>query len=304
MLEDVFKDPHTAEPPPAPPPPGRKSRLPGPAYLLPFLFLVLLGSIVYLFGLLSFDARSPRDLLEEVRTSAGERRAMAAFELSRVERYGFSPGERSHFVSDATRAFGGEAGKDLRVRRALALTLGRVGDPLAVPELIGALEDPDVETQLYGIWALGAIGARSAVVALLLKLQHEDPGIRKMAAFGLGQIGDPGAASALRVALQDPAPDVTWNAAVALARLGDPSSLPVLLPLLLAPSPAAGLPPQQSEELKVNIIRSLGRMRGEPVDAALRKTAAGDPSLRVRGEARRLLEGRPEPLFPPPPPGS
>lgn len=304
MLKDVFKDPRAADPPPATPPPGKPGRLPGPAYLLPFFFLVLLGCIIYLFGLLSFDARSPRDLLGEVRTSAGERRAMAAFELSRMERYDFSPGERPAFLSEAIRAFDEEAGRDVRVRRALALTLGRIGDPLAAPGLIGALSDPDVDTQLYSIWALGAIGAGSAVEPLLQKLQHEDPGIRKMAAFGLGQIGDPAASAGLRAALQDPAPDVTWNAAVALARLGDSSSLPVLLPLLAASSPSAGLSPGQNEELKVNIIRSLGRMRGDPVDAALRVVATGDSSMRVRAEARRLLEGRPEPLAPPRPPGS
>jgi hypothetical protein len=263
---------------------------------------VLLGSIVYFFGLLSFDARSPGDLLEEIRNSRGERRAMAAFELSRLEKFDFPDGGRSSFATQAARTFEEESGGDPRIRRALALTLGRVGDPLATPGLVRALDDPDIETQLYGIWALGAIGSPGAADAILPRLHHEDPAIRKIAAFALGQIGDSKAVPALRVSMQDSTPDVVWNSAIALARLGDGSSLPILLPLLLSPGAPADLTPGQWENLKINIIRSLRGFPGEPVRAALRKVAGGDPSPRVRSEARRNLEGSSDSLLAPLPP--
>jgi HEAT repeat protein len=303
MLEDVFKKNGPGMGPADEPSPRRKGpRIGRPILLLPLLFAALLASIVYFFGLLSFDARRPGDLLAEIRTSSGERRALAAFELSRMERLRLSAGAREAFVSEALRTFQEERGKDSRVRRALALTLGRVGDRRAVPGLLQALDDPDAETQMYVVWALGAIGAPEAAGPILPKLGHEDAGIRKMAAFSLGQIGNPAAVPALRVALQDSTPDVTWNAAVALARLRDRSALPILMPLLLARSAIPGLTPRQTEEFKVNIIRSLRGLDDKAVEAALRQAAESDPSPRVRGEARRLEAGSPEPTLPPLPP--
>ena len=272
-------------------PRGRESPLAGPAFLIPLFFFVLLGSIIYFFGLLSFDAKSPADLLDEIRNSRGERRAVAAFELSRMEKLDFTDGGRSAFVSKAVQTFEEEAGGDLRIRRALALTLGRMGDPIAAPGLVRALEDPDIETQLYGIWGLGAIASPGTADSILPRLRHEDPAIRKMAAFALGQIGDTRAVPALRISLQDSTPDVVWNSAIALARMGDESSLPILVPLLLSPGAPADLTPGQREDLKINIIRSLRRFPGPPVKTALRKVAGGDPSPRVRSEARRSLEG-------------
>jgi HEAT repeat protein/PBS lyase HEAT-like repeat-containing protein len=300
MLDDVFKEAPVHPPEPARPPERKRSQFLAPPFLIPVLLLLLLLFIVYFFGLLSFDAKSPADLLAEVRTSAGEKRAVAAFELSRLGSLELPARARAAFVSDAVRTFEEESGKDLRVRRALALILGRLGDRRAVPALLGALEDPDVETQLYVIWALGAIGQPGPAGPLLSRLQHDDAGIRKMAAFSLGQIGDPKAVPALKAALQDPAPDVGWNAAIALARLGDRSALPVLLPLLASRRPPPGLTPAQEVDLKINIIRSLRGMAGEPAASTLRAVASGDPSPRIRSEARALLAGGSEspPLSP------
>jgi hypothetical protein len=286
MLQDVFKSSTGGNLPDGNPSRVKRSRLLGPAFLVPLLFLALVGSILFFFGFLSFDASGPRDLLDEIRTSTGERRALAAFELSRLERLDVPAGGESSFIQEAVRTFEEEKDRDLRIRRALALTLGRAGDPRAVPALVRALEDPDVETQLYSIWALGAIGESGAEASILPKLQHEDPAIRKMSAFALGQIGNPAAIPALRISLQDTVPDVTWNAAVALARLGDRSGLPILLPLVLSRRPFGSLTAQQEEDLKINIIRSLRRLAGEEVADALRKVALFDASARVRGEAR------------------
>jgi hypothetical protein len=291
MLENVFRKP-TSETSlgEAAPRPKRSGPL-GPAFLVPLLFLALAGCIIFFFGFLSFDATSPRELLDEIRTSTGERRALAAFELSRLQRLDFPEGGEPAFVTEALRTFEEEKDRDPRIRRALALVLGRTGDPRAVPGLVGALADSDVETQIYSIWALGALGDTSAAGSIDSKLQHEDPAIRKMAAFSLGQIGNPDSIPALRIALQDSVPDVTWNAAVALARMGDRSGLPVLLPLLLSRGAPGGLTVQQGEDLKINIIRSFRRLGGAEVAQALGKAAEVDPSARVRGEARRPRKG-------------
>lgn len=303
MLDEVFKDVAREQELPSPPSTRQKRSFLSPALTLPLLFLALVGSIIYFFGLLSFDDKSPFDLIGEIRTAAGDRRALAAFELSRFDSYDLPGRSRPEFVALTVRTFQEEAGGDPDIRRALALTLGRIGDPAAVPELILSLEDPDIETQLYAAWALGAIGDRRAVGPVLSKLGQNDAAIRKMAAFALGEIGDPRAAPGLRIALQDRTADVTWNAAVALARMGDRSGLPILLPLLDRGRLArmADLTPRQREDLAITVVRSLRSIQEEPVTRALRNLADHDPSARVRGEARNALEGRSDPPASPAP---
>src|SRR4029453_14239018 len=164
---------------------------------------------------LSLDRRDALDLVDEIRASSGERKALVAFELSRLESYELTPVQRGRFLEGVERILQDSEDGDPRVRRSLTLTLGRLADRTAVPALLKAAEDPDPETQIYALWALGAIRDSSARSALEAHLHHEDAGIRKTAAFALGQLGDVLAAPSLRVALQDSVPDVTWNAPLA-----------------------------------------------------------------------------------------
>ena len=298
MLENVFKE---SSPPEPPGPPSAGPRRPSlPVMLLPPLFLLcLLGLIVYLFGWLSFDRRDPLDLVEEVRSAQGERRALAAYELSRLEGYDLDAVSRPRFLAVAQGLLGGGQETDARVKRSLALTLGRLKDRSSVPALRAAAEDPDPETQIYALWSLGAIGDAAAFDSLAAHLQSDDPAVRKTAAFALGQLGDPAALPPLRVALQDTSPDVAWNAAVALARLGDESALPVLLPILEGRLSSAHLPPAQLENLRINAIRAARGMRSEAARSALSRAASSDASARIRAEARLALQGQsPPPFYP------
>jgi HEAT repeat protein len=130
------------------------------------------------------------------------------------------------------------AGDDPRVRRFLALALGRLGDAQAVPALLEYLrgvqrgEGTDPETHVYAIWALGAIGDDAAIPELVALATHEDPGLRKTAVHALGVFRSEEATAALERALGDPVGDVRWNAAAALARLDAPAAVPVLEEML------------------------------------------------------------------------
>ncbi len=52
------------------------------------------------------------------------------------------------------------------IQRNAAIALGNIGDPLAVPALIEALENPNFMLRGHAAWALGEIGGREARVAL------------------------------------------------------------------------------------------------------------------------------------------
>jgi HEAT repeat protein len=124
---------------------------------------------------------------------------------------------------------------DPRVRRYLALTLGRLDPPLppeAVAVLSQALNDPDSEARIAAIWALGSSGDAAVVGRLQPLYQSDDAGIRKVVVYALGALPGDAQLDTLRTALADTAPDVRWNAAVALSRHGNGEGVAVLRQML------------------------------------------------------------------------
>jgi HEAT repeat protein len=191
-------------------------------------------------------------------------------------------------------------GDDPRVRRFLALALGRLGKAEAVPALLEYLrgvrrgEGGDSQTAIYAVWALGAIGADAAIPELVVLATHEDPGLRKTAVHALGVFRSEEATAVLEGALADPADDVRWNAAVALARRGHPAAVPVLEQMLdrsqLARSEA--VTPDQTEEILLQAVAAAALVPDARLAARLAELGDDDPSLRVRAAARRGLEQR------------
>jgi len=74
------------------------------------------------------------------------------------------------------------------IRRNVALALGNVGDPVAVPALAEALADPSARVREYAAWALGEIGGSAARTALAGGLPEEsEPSVREEIAAALDQ---------------------------------------------------------------------------------------------------------------------
>jgi epoxyqueuosine reductase len=57
--------------------------------------------------------------------------------------------------------------------RNVCVALGNIGDPIAVPALIRALEDAEPLVRGHAAWALGRIGGQEAHVALENALERE-----------------------------------------------------------------------------------------------------------------------------------
>jgi HEAT repeat protein len=264
-------------------------------FLLPLLVVGTAVGIFLVFSLMTFERRSPRDYLAEVRGGSAGRRWQAAFELSR--RIGsMKPGpERDAIATESLRLFetlSPAREEDVRVRRYLVLALGKLGDKSAVPVLLKATKDPDPETRLYSIWALGMLGDPRAVDAVLEASSSEDSGVRKMAAYVAGKLGDPRVVPRLEVLLEDRVPDVRWNSAIALATLGDGSGIAVLRSMIDREALArqAVLSADQAETAMVNALKALAILRDEGTLPLLEKVAREDPNLRVRDAARRAIE--------------
>ena len=287
----------------APPPPQGRNV---PSRVLEFFFfplvMVAVGvGIFVLFGLITSEAKGPRDYIGLIRTGDSNRRWQAAFELSKViggskERRPTDP----RLVTDMVSLFEEAKADDPRVRRFLALALGRLGDARAVPALLEYLagvrrgEGTDSETHIYAIWALGAIGDAKAVPDLVALAAHDDPGLRKTAVHALRVFPSPEATAALEGALGDPVGDVRWNAAGALAYRGDRAAVPVLEQMLDREQLGRGeaVTAEQLEGILLQAIAGAALVEDPRLDARLRSLEQDDPSLKVRAAARQGLGPR------------
>jgi HEAT repeat protein len=256
-------------------------------FLGPLLIVIVCAAIYYLFGLVVFEKRTPADFLREIRSGSSSERWQAAFELSRWIASGPDAVKDPAFSRELVGVFRQSRHEDPRVRRYLALALGRLGDPSGVEPLVEALDDPDPETRLYAAWSLGALRDAAAVPPLVALLGSDDAGMVKMSAYALGAIGDRGAAPALQPLLASPAAEVRWNAALALARLDDRSAVPVLIGMTDAEELARvdGLTEPQKVEAMTNAVRALGRLGDERGAERIRALRASAPFIEVREAA-------------------
>jgi HEAT repeat protein len=269
-------------------------------FLIPLAVVGVLVMVYLGFRMLIEDQRTAQEYLHDVQYGGRERRWPAAYELSRLM---VAPGAEA---ADPTigpalvQAFEDAAGDDPRVRRYLALAIGRLEQPpaAAVPALLAAIDDPDGEVAVSAVWALGAIGDPAAVPGLSVIYGSTDPGLRKVTVYALGAIAGTSQIGTLRLALEDPVADVQWNAAVALARHRDASGVTVLRRMLDREYVARqvtriGRETEEADPVADVIISGL-RAVGALGEASLRDSVAAlsrdDTSVQVRTVALETLE--------------
>src|SRR5438132_11051783 len=176
-------------------PATRSPLIAAPALAVQFFLIPLAVVGVTVLGYMGFrslitEDRTPQDYLAQVRDGGTDRRWPAAYELSRLMADPKVRADRS-LAPALVKAFEASKDDDPRVRRYLALAIGRLDPPLpadAVADLTAALDDPDSEARITAIWALGSSGDPSIVPKLEPLYQSSDAGIRKMAVYALGPL--------------------------------------------------------------------------------------------------------------------
>ncbi|HEX9637821.1 MAG TPA: HEAT repeat domain-containing protein [Acidobacteriota bacterium] len=287
--------PDAAPPDPegAPPPRSSGRTLVIQFFLLPALIVAACIGVFVLFGALVQERRTPREVLAEIRSGREDQRWHAAFELSKMLDDAESVRRDGGFGAELMRAFEAERdASDPRVRRFLALSLGKLGDPKPADLLARSLDDRDSDTRLYVLLALGAIGGARHARAVLPQLGSDDPGMRKAAAYVLGNLGNRSAAAALRAALHDPVLEVRWNSALALLRLKDRAGLGLGLRMLKRDyvSRAPGITANQVEQTLAAAAATLGGFGASQARPGLQELRDRDPSPAVREAAHKALE--------------
>src|SRR3954469_12847520 len=236
-------------------------------FLFPLIIIAICIGIFLLFGYLTYDQKTPQEYLNDVRTGSELCcRWQSAYELSNIISTQKDKIRNTDFVNDVIKVYQGSRDGDPRIRRYLALTMGHLGDPRAVPALVDGLKDADTENQMNNLLALGTIADKSATPSVVQRLSSPDPAIRKMAAFVLSAIKDPAAIKDLQVALNDTNQEVRWYAAIALAQVNDASGSDVLMQLLDHSylDQLQGFTPDQRSQLLINAVKCLGILKFQP----------------------------------------
>ena len=269
-------------------------------FLIP-LAVVGVTVMVYVgFRSLLTDDRSARDYLTEVRVGGSNRRWPAAYELSRLMTDPKVRADRS-LAPELVAAFEAARDDDPRVRRYLALALGRLDPPLpaeAVSQLTKSLADPDAESRISTIWALGSSGDERVVPQLVPLFASEDAGIRKMVVYALGALPGESQVATLKTALQDSVPDVRWNAAIALARHGSREGVGVVRQMLdrtyVEQTVKRDVRQDEDQDPVSDVIISGLRVAAALKDPELRASIEGlsqqDRSMKVRQAALEALK--------------
>jgi HEAT repeat protein len=269
-------------------------------FLIPLAVVGVTVAVYLGFRSLLADDRTPQDYLSEIQHGGTNRRWPAAYELSRAMSDPAVRADRA-LGPALVKAFEGAADDDPRVRRYLALAIGRLDPPLpseAVAALTRALQDGDSEARISAIWALGSSGDPTVAPRLEPLYASQDPGIRKMVVYALGALPGEGPLVTLRLALSDPAADVRWNAAVALARHGSPEGASVLKQMLDRSyvEQTVKRDVRQYEDadpvadVMISSLKAAAALKAESLRPSIEAISRADRSLRVRQAALEALK--------------
>jgi len=269
-------------------------------FLIP-LAVVGVTVMVYVgFRSLLTDTHTAQEYLTEIRTGGSSRRWPAAYELSRMMADPKVRADRT-LGPALVQAFEASKGDDPRVRRYIALALGRLDPPLppqAVADLSTSLDDPDSEARISTIWALGSSGDASVVPKLQPLYASDDPGIRKIVVYALGALPGDAQLTTLRTALQDAAPDVRWNAAIALSRHGNHEGVPVLRQMLdrgyvegtVKRDARQDADDDPVADVMISGLRAAASLKDETLKSSVAALSQQDRSLKVRQAAIEALK--------------
>jgi HEAT repeat protein/beta-lactamase regulating signal transducer with metallopeptidase domain len=168
---------------------------------------------------------------------------------------------------------------DVEVRRAAASSLGNLQDPRSVPALIDALRDSDSEVRANSADALGNMEDPRAIPGLTAAIKDPSPEVRRRAICAISNMeGGNKPVDAFIAALSDSNAEVREAAVEAVGELEDKRAVRPLIKLLSDPS----------ADVRHQTAHALGNLQdptaADPLAAALR-----DSDADVRGAAAQSL---------------
>ena len=288
-------------------------------FLIPLAVVAITVSVYVGFRSLLADNRGPKEYLAEVQNGGSDRRWPAAYELSRLMDDPKVRADRS-LGPALVGAFERAKEDDPRIRRYLALAIGRLDPPMsreAIAALSASLDEEtrpasqdwvsrftgwstaDIgEVRISAIWALGASGDPAVAARLQPLYASPDAGIRKMVVYSLGALPGDTQVATLRTALQDEIPDVRWNAAIALSRHANHEGVPVLRQMLdrsyveqtVKREVRQDVDQDPIADVMISGLRAAATLKDERLRLTIERLSENDRSMKVRQSALEVLK--------------
>jgi HEAT repeat protein len=293
--------------------------------VIPSLIALVCLAVMAFFGLLASNATptDPSECLATIAKGNQRERWQAAYALVKLladrEASDADPVRDKQWAEEMTAVFR-DLGRDRLsdsddelARRYLALALGHLGHPSAIPVLAEgaaaytgdpvpeAIQTELTQTRIYCTWALARINDPTCIPELIALTRDPADDLRTMAVYALGAVAsadDPIAMQTLRMALEDRTTDVQWNAALALARHGDAAAIPTVTKLCdrtYLDGVGTMTAPQRAFTLQ-NGVRAARALATPELRTSVERLAADDPDEHVRHEARAALKAWGTPL--------
>jgi HEAT repeat protein len=259
------------------------------------VFAVVVGSIFLLFGLFGSESRTPREYLNEVKTSSGSARWQAAINLvAELEKKQGSPEakELQPEIVALLDHFAGSDDENVRLRYYLVQALGWIGDAASLDAIARAAHDPDLNVRKGALMSALKVADREALPLLVEALKDPEPEIRAQAAWELGHLKAEPSFGPLEVALNDPKEDVKFQVAWALAACGRDAAIPQLLRgldrnVMLVVYDGDG---EKVRAAMIQSIDGLARLHAVAAAERLRTISTQDPDLKVEDAAIGALQ--------------
>lgn len=262
--------------------------------LIPLILVGIVVFVIVIFGQMALKEKSVKDYLYDIRTGSQSERWQAAYHLSNL-----LANPKKDYRSEARKQlpemiliFEQQGKTDPQIRRYLALALGSLQDPRAVPPLQKAMNDDDAQTVIFSLWAIGNIGDKGSTPLIAKQLENQDSSIRVMSAYVLGALADPRSIPSLQAHLSDDSAEVTWNSAIALSRMNDASGADILMKLLDRKylNGFQQITEERKEEVMVNAIKAARKLNNTQLNDRIRALSTSDSDPKVRDAALKALQ--------------
>lgn len=157
------------------------------------------------------------------------------------------------------------------VRAAVVKTLGVVGDPQLIKQLIGFFNDPDPRVRANTIEAIASLGDRQAIQTLLPFLDDANNRIRANAIVGIYKIGNFNLIPVLQKMLAHNDKNMRASALWAMGEICDGNLLNFIFPFLN----------DRDELLRFNAVKAISRINPQMLSQYL-PNLRKDPSTKIR----------------------
>ena len=260
--------------------------------------IVLFGSLI-IFGITKMLSaeRSYKDLVEEIQSKTFGNKWVAAYELSKQINSSQIPREDYPWlVANLTEAYNGSI--DPRTRGFIIAALGALKTDVALPTLLKALNDNDLDVKFHAIVSIANMpkGITFDWSKLLAMLNSQEAILKQASILALATHAVPEAQAPIKNLLNDENLIVRYAAATALITYKDQSSIKTLKEILLMANPlptARILPPaldaQQITDLKLSVLITLEKNHWNVMNDIILEVANKDSNNSVATKAKEVL---------------